>query len=661
MNNSDDNKQEDGFNIVRRILAITGISLIAIGEYLIAIPYVAGDSPFPPRFWLSIFGIVLLLISLFLKVKPAFTTKWSRLNISDTTTKVLMAVFLSALTIFSLLIFEQNARTNYIPVILTWLASGALYIVALHEDKASEFTFSAWIKKHKTEILLVGLAILVGGFLRFYQLGAVPRVLDGDEGRIGLVAKSTETTSLADPFALWENIGSLYLQVLNWGFYLFGTSAFSLRLLAAISGTLAIPMTYLLARQIAGPRIAVITTFLLATSHAHIHFSRISSVFYIHDTWLVPLELYLLLSAIEKRSSWRAAAAGIILGIHFRVYLTSQVIVALVLIFMLISFLFLGTWLKSAFRQCAVFWGGFSLMMAPQLKYIFQQPEEFMNRLGQDGTFQTGWLQLEMENTGHSALVIFFDRIVHAFMSLVYYPAVDFYGSSSSLLSIFSAILFLVGIGLVLVRVKIPGYLLLNGYFWGVTAAIAIFSLPPSADSYRMLAVLPAAFMIAAIGLDYFLEIAGVLWATTRRSYLILTVGAVIGISLLNIWLYYFDFAGKCRYGGGVESRFASYLGSYAKTVDVNSPIYLLSNDVFFYGSHASADFLSDHRAIINYNEPMDDYQVQYGETIVASPARIDELITWSDSHPGGAMIEIYDCKRVILVSYTIPIKPFEP
>jgi hypothetical protein len=662
---SNDNKNQSGSpDIAHRTLALIGVGLIATGMYLIVTPPVSDSNSFPPQFLLSISGIALLLLSLVLKARPALTlNSWlSRLNLSETTFKVLVAALLSGLTIFSLILFQQNSKFNYIPITLTWLASGVIYVMAFYKNELSEHHFVNWLKENKIEILLVSLAIILGIVLRFYQLGNLPRVIDGDEGRIGLVAKETENNlGLAIPFGLWENIGSLYLQVLNFGYSLFGETAFSLRLLPAISGVLAIPMLYLLARQISGPRIATIAAFLLAISHSHIHFSRIGSVFYIHDTWLIPLELYLLLSGLEKRSSWRAAAAGIILALHFRVYLTSQIVVGLILVFMLISFLLLRVWLRPVLQQCAVFWGGFFLMMAPQINYILQHPSEFTNRLGQDGTFQTGWLQTEMSIRDQSAFEILFGRVIHAFMSLVYYPAQDFFGASSSLLGIFTAILFLIGLGLVLVRAKLPGYLLLNGYFWALTLAIAIFSLPPSADSYRMLAVLPSAYIIAAIGLDQLIDIAGFSWEKGRKSYITLAVGTIMGISILNVWAYYFDFAGQCRYGGGLESRFASYLGSYAKSVDVNSNIYLLSDENFFYGSHASADFLSNKREIANYKDPMDTYQVKYGETLIASPGRIDELLTWSDSHPGGELVKLYDCSRLILVSYKIPIKSFEP
>jgi hypothetical protein len=655
-------EQDPTLSMARRILAILGIVLIAAGEYLIVVPPLVGEARIPSYFWISIFGMLLLVISLFLKTRATLEAKLSKLKISNVSFEIILAILLCGLTILSTILFQKYDKNNYIPVVLTWFASGGLYIIAFRNtDSSNVFNLIAWIKKYKVEIIILSIAIVIGTILRFYKLGDLPRVIDGDEGAIGLRAVFIARNGLSNPFALWENFGSLYLQAVNWGLELFGISPFSLRLLPAISGVLAIPALYLFARQIAGPRVAMIAAYLLATSHSHLHFSRISSVGYIHATWLVPLELYLLLSAIEKRSSWRAAASGVILAIHLRVYLTSQIIVVLVFVYMLIAFLFLRPWFKPALRQAAVFWGGFFLMLAPQLIYIYKYPSEFMNRLSRDGTFQSGWLQMTMANTGRSAFDILLERAIHAFMSLIYYPAVDFYGSTIPLLNVFAATFFLVGMALVLVRVKSPGHLLLNGYLWGLTLAIAIFSIPPSADSYRMLSVLPACFLMAAIGLDQLLEIAGFQWQTSSRIYTTLAVGLIIGISIMNVRSYFFDFAGKCLYGGGLETRFMSYLGLYAKTVDKDSTIYLLRDENFFYGSHPSVDFLSGGRMITNYEGPMDSYQVTYGETIIATPNRIEELLAWAQIHPGGELTSINDCEQVILVSYKIPAKTFEP
>jgi hypothetical protein len=657
-----ENKEHtEAINWGQRFCAVAGILLIAIGQYRIRAQAIDETQVLPDSSWWILIGIGLLIISLFIRGESPFQRLLSRINISDAGFGVLISILLCFLTIVSYILFHTNGKINYLSVTLLWFASGIAYILAFRHRDVANFDIKKWGINHRPELILVILAMGLAFILRFYKLGDLPRVIDGDEGLLGLFAQSTEDGSLSSPFALWENFGASYLQFVNFLFGAMGVSPFTLRLLPAISGVLAIPAVYLFARQIAGTRVAVISAFLLAVSHSHIHFSRIASVGYIHGTWLAPLELYLLLSGMEKRSSWRMAAAGVLLAMHLQIYLTSQIIIGLVLVYMLISFFFLKAWFRPALKQVAIFWGGFTVTLLPQLYFILYNSNEFFSRLSADGTFQSGWLASTMAETGKSAIEILAGRVSHAFLSLIYYPAADFYGSNTPLLSVFAGILFLMGLGIAVVRTKSPGYLMLNGYFWAGTFAIGIFSIPPSADSYRMLMTIPPAFVMAAIGLDYLLTMIGLGWEKSPRTYAFASAGTIAAMLIIGIWTYYFDFAGKCRYGGGNVTRFASYMGAFAATVEPNSDIYLLSDSTFFYGSHGSADFLSRHRLITNHPETMDAYEIKYGETIIASPPRMEELLTWAEAHPGGSLTRVYDCENLILVAYQIPEQSFGP
>ena len=128
--------------------------------------------------------------------------------------------------------------------------------------------------------------------------------------------------------------------------------------------------------------------------------------------------------------------------------------------------------------QALAFWGGFLIMILPSAVYIFGNPEQFLNRLTQAGTFQSGYLDMVMASTGQSAVQILFGRVVNAFLSLIYYPALDFYGSPAPMMSMISSVMFLTGMGLALWRLRDPAFLLLNGYFWGATVSIGVFATP---------------------------------------------------------------------------------------------------------------------------------------------------------------------------------------
>lgn len=641
-------------SLILSILLASGFLVIIAAQYLMIKAPIDNNRLPSPWYLLNFAGVVLIIIGFFLHTRARLKTGLVERSRFNPVYWVGLSVFLIALTVFSLLYFLKKDYQNYDFVTICWFLAGAIYIFAFNLSIPRANQIKQWMKLHRNELLLVLALVIFAAILRLIKLGALPRVIDGDEGLLGLFAQGSDTGVYTNPFALWENFGGIYLQLINTAIKIFGPEPFALRILPAISGILAIPALYLFARQVAGRRIAVISAFLLAISHAHIHFSRIGSVGYIHGTWLVPLELYLLLAGLEKRKMWMAAAGGVILAIHFSIYLTAQVILGMLFVFTLILIIFYRKWLKNTWRQMAAFWGGFALMVMPEFSYIVQNPHAFFDRLNANGTFQSGWLELTMSQTGRGAFSILAERVAHAFFSLIYYPAKDFYGSNFSILSNITTILFLVGLILAIAGTKKRGFLLLNGYFWAPTIAIGIFSIPPSADSYRILMVLPAALLLAAIGFDRILELIGITITNQKTSYVFVTSCLLVCLAVINIWAYFGDFVGQCRYSGDLASRFASYLGSYTKTLNYGTPIYLLSNDVYRSGTHASTEFLSGGRKIENVEEPLSLWEPKTGDVLIASPDRIGELQNWMLSHPGGKRDFLFDCKNLILLGYTV-------
>ncbi len=653
---------------VRRLFATLALLLVMAGQTILFTSPVREnigmlDTFTNPDFLSINTAVVLLFAGILVFVlsqifePPAFLKALvDRFKLPGAATWIVAAIILSLFAVVSMVMFENAQRTDYIPVVTLWFFAGLCYLTAFVQEKPSFVQLREWVRNHRYELLAVGLLMLLAIVLRFYKLGEIPRVINGDEGRVGLAAISTNTYPYVNPFALWENFGALYIQTINVILVIFGASPFSLRFIAAAAGVLAIPGVYLLARQISGQqRIAFLAAALMTMSHTHIHFSRTVTLAYIQGAWMIPFELYFLLSGLAKRSSWRTAASGMLLAIHYSVYLDAQIITALIVAYLLIALIFLRSWIKLALRQIAVFWAGFAIMILPELIYVQQHTTEFFDRLNRDGMFQSGWLEREVVSTGKATWEILAQRVVHVFFSLNYINSFDFYGTELSILNLLSAALFVLGLGLILVKTRFPGFLLLNGYFWAGVISIGIFSIPASADSYRLTIVLPAVMIILAIGLDNILEMLGWGWEHARTAYV--GVASVVLVSLLffNVWSYFVNFAGRCLFGGDdPPARFASYLGNYARDVEVSSTVYLLSDDLFMHGTHQSVDFLSHNRPIINFAEPVDNLQARPGEVIVASPNRITELQTWAETHRDGRFHAEYDCQNLILLAYEL-------
>jgi len=640
---------------VQRLFTSIAILMILIGQIFVYVTPLDSLNPFPPALWIDIAGILLLILSQIQRLSSRFP-HW---QISNSALWVLGSLIFSWLAVLTMLLFEEYKRTNYIPVTTFWLFAIFCYLSAFFDEVPSLSKCLAWLKRRRYELAWLGLAILLGAILRFYKLGEIPQVVNGDEGRVGMTALSTNNFAYVNPFSLWENFGALYLQSIGFVLKIFGISPFALRLPAAVGGVLAIPALYLFSRQISGRgRIALIAAFLLAISHTHIHFSRTVAVAYIQGNWLIPLELYFLLTSLTKRSSWRAATGGILLTIHFITYLDAQIITAMIAAYMLIASVFLRSWFKPALRQAAVFWGGFGITILPEIFYVQLYPDSFFNRLNQDGIFHSGWLERTLASGHENTVQLLAERVAHAFLSLIYYPATDFYGSSVPMLSLISATLFLLGLSIAFLQTRSPRMLLLNGYFWAGTLSIGIFAIPPSADTYRMLIVLPAALLLAAIGLNHGLDATGVGWVSMRKTYLFTTTLILTGLLVFNVWAYFLQFAGLCLYGTDYPTRFASYLGNYLRTVDRKTQTYLLSDINYIFGTHLSVYFLSgkgDNYFVSNISDSVDVLEVRPDEIIIANPDRIDELRAWADNHPGGKLQYQYDCGERILLTYQFP------
>ncbi|MBN1535828.1 MAG: glycosyltransferase family 39 protein [Anaerolineales bacterium] len=640
---------------IHRFVTFLSISLVILGQiYLFATPP-NENIIIPKPLWLCIAGVIIFIANLAFKPGKAIQKLFSRIPISGTTAWIITSIVAAFMAIISAHAFTQANRANFIPVISFWFMSACCYLAAFMDFSEFIEKTRIYLKDHKQELIQLGLITLFAAILRLYRLGTIPAVLNGDEGWMGLTAISSGTNIMANPFHLWENFGVIYLQAVNFCITLFGPTPFALRVVPTIAGILGIPAIYFLARYIGGHRIGLLSAVFLSFSHAHLHFSRSVSVGYIQGTWLVPLELYFFLSAVQKRSSWRAALGGALLAFHFYIYLSAQIVIGLLIIYMIISFFLFRSWLKPAFKQLLVFWGGFIVIVLPELEYAVVHPGDFFSRLNMDGTFQSGWLQETMLSTGQSAVLILAKRVIHAFLSLNFYPASDFYGSPIPILTLISSALFWIGLALILWRVFSPNFLLLNGYFWGFTVAVGVFALPPSADAYRMLAALPPALIISAYALDQILEMMGVGWRHSPPKYITITSVVMISLIIFNLWTYFFDFAGQCKYGSDTQTRFASYLGQYAAEVDKEPSLFLLSDDVFSYGTHLTVDFLSQKREIINVNESIDMIDMISGDIIVASPNRIQELHDWVRINPGGVLFHKYDCDKIILASYRVP------
>jgi len=89
-------------------------------------------------------------------------------------------------------------------VITIWLLGAVCYLLAFFSPNSLRRNWKQWFVDHRTELILVGVILVMGVGLRFYKLGELPHTINGDEGRIGIFARESTLNPNANPYSLRE-------------------------------------------------------------------------------------------------------------------------------------------------------------------------------------------------------------------------------------------------------------------------------------------------------------------------------------------------------------------------------------------------------------------------------------------------------------------------
>lgn len=183
------------------------------------------------------------------------------------------------------------------------------------------------------------LILILGGFLRFFQLDKFPVSPNWDEVSHGYNAYSILKTGMDEwgrAFPLiFRAFGDyklpLYIYLTIVPVWLFGLNVFAIRFISALSGTLAILGLYLLAKELfTDKKLALLSAFLLAISPWHFFISRPALEANLALT-LIIFGLYYLLRFFKASAS--LIPAVLFLGLSLHAYNTARVFVPLIVVF----------------------------------------------------------------------------------------------------------------------------------------------------------------------------------------------------------------------------------------------------------------------------------------------------------------------------------------
>ncbi|HUS17183.1 MAG TPA: glycosyltransferase family 39 protein, partial [Chloroflexia bacterium] len=229
----------------------------------------------------------------------------------------------------------------------------------------------------------------VAALLRFTDLESVPPGLWFDEAQNGIVAQQLLAPGAPHPTFVgnFTQMGTLPLYLLGLGLQVFGTTVWPLRLLAALSGSLIVPMIYLLAARLYGWRVGLAAAGLLAVSSWNLTFSRLGVI----SLFTVALDVGVYLCLAQGLRTGRLgyyAGGGVLLGLGLQTYYVAR-LVPFVLLALLVHQLLAtrGRMLRNIQSGLLVFAVGSVIAFLPVGLLALQQPAAFGGRVNDVSVF----------------------------------------------------------------------------------------------------------------------------------------------------------------------------------------------------------------------------------------------------------------------------------
>ncbi|MBL8090385.1 MAG: glycosyltransferase family 39 protein [Anaerolineales bacterium] len=405
--------------------------------------------------------------------------------------------------------YATEAFIGYLPILL-WLFSVFLCFAALYSEKQPALF---QIKLNHTWAGIFAL-ITIALLIRFINLSSLPKGFHPDEaGYIEFavlhIPKEDDPYLTINPFRTGlDSQPILYKYILRFSTYFFGMNIPASKISSVAIGTLAVASVFLMMNELAGRRMAWITSILMATYHYHVHWSRIA-LSNIWVTLLVPLTLGLFLLGWRKNNDKGAIFAGLALGLSAYIYSGGYFV-----IFLLI-FIFMQEWINTNNRfdlmkytakmLCLAF-----VVAAPLIVFAIRVPDFFFDR----ASVVNGWKAELIQPSFYEYL---FSQLKKSFGAYNFYPEVTgFYAPNAPFLIAFASILFLIGIFFAIKQKKL--FLLFWIFIVTILGGVMLNGTPAST---HFIGVIPAICWVVAIPLDKLIEHGHIKWFYTFLALII--------------------------------------------------------------------------------------------------------------------------------------------
>lgn len=567
-----------------------------------------------------------------------------------------LAVFL----IFNVTDFNRTARLDHLAT-AEWILSvlslsiGVLWMVKWKLPKSKAVL--EWIKINRLEFYLVTGIVLTGLFVRLVSLTEHPYPWSGDEAEIGFEAirlLSGEKTYLFDTG--WSGQPNASFLPTLFSFLVFGRSFLAIKMVSALAGTFSVLALYLLGREWFGKEVAAMAGAFLVAFPFHLQFSRIG-VDNIFDSLMAPLALWLVFRAARTKSIPTYLLAGITTGLTFYLYAGTRLVLALAIGAIVSISIHQKGYVKSNLPQLGTYLAGMLVTLNPIVTFFSLHPALFMTRIGQESIFLTGWLDLQVNQTGLTSGQILFNQFSNTVLVFIARnTGSNFLNFDRPYLTTLGAVFFLIGMLYSILRLRDPRHFTLQMWFWSVVTLGGFLTINPPANT-RMVMTTSATALFIALGIW---KVSQVLFhMKLKRTWVYAVNTALIFLLAYQNLTFYFVHYWKERLFQDGSGELAMETGLELQKLGEDYDYYLLGEPRIFADFPTTA-FLAPNNKRADLNaESISEFSIEpgHGAFIAAIPENLHLLQQIVDNYPGGSLNAVYArmMTKVLYYAYILP------
>lgn len=427
-----------------------------------------------------------------------------------------------------------------------WVLSIALLVVSVlvgtNWRPPSKEAIWEWWKAHRTELIVIGALGLMAFVIRCLDVEFHPYSFINDEGQMGNGGECILDLTCANFFSVgWADQARAayfpYAISIAW----FGKTAFAVRLVSVLHGTLSVVAVYLLAREIFDQKVAWLSAVILAILPVHIHFSR-TGVDNIIDSVTATLILLLLFRGIKYGSKLSFLLAGVITGLCFYTYPGSLLAAMLGVGLLILVAIRIPSFIRTHLSDMVVFILAVVVVVVPLLGYYSSHSQYFLSRLKRESIVQQAGIPAQSKATGLNAAEILTVQFAKSTLVFITSGAPgNFFNSPEPYLPAVEAIVFVMALVVVLWRSKDLRYFVIFVWFWAVVILGSTLT-GGAPTSQRLLMSTPAMAIIVALGMIDILAAFKQFYQPVAKIASFALLGLMLYFGYASLSYYFFDY-----------------------------------------------------------------------------------------------------------------------